>query len=362
MATDNKGLNLPPFNFSNWDVPLNENFTWIDLSLGETVNINAAGVGPALVPFTEAQYRCAIINFSGALTNNVLYDFPATIGGFWIIRNSTSNAFTLSISVNGGTSVVIPQDQIRSIYSDGNNSVRYSDVFGANTQVIFNDSGIMDGDADFTFDKSANTLSVNRALLKVGSAAAPALASQTEPGSGMFFNTKDVVFATDGVRRTTINSSGAIGLGSSPSYGASGEVMKSRGTGNTPLWEISGAVEIDSKAATGGAVIFNALDLSKYSILVGVMKNVTHNAGANRTVAFGGHTVTPVFNAVSISGLAFVHLNSSVAAAINGNDAATSTFASGFVSNITKASTSVRFDLSSTGSFDGGSFSLMGIA
>jgi len=118
MVTINKSLVEPPFNntsgtlpngnpYTSWDSPVNYNMTALDNALGSTTAINVAGVTTPQT-FTLAQYQSLMIDFTGALSNDVLYNVPAGVGGFWIISNSCTANFNVSIGYNVGT-VKIPK-------------------------------------------------------------------------------------------------------------------------------------------------------------------------------------------------------------------------------------------------------------
>ncbi|MDE2103191.1 MAG: hypothetical protein KGL39_38450, partial [Patescibacteria group bacterium] len=73
---------------------------------------------------TVAQYRARLIKVTGTLTANVTYQIPSGVGGFWTVQNSTSGAFTVTISSGGaGTSVAVAQGYITPVASDGTNIV-----------------------------------------------------------------------------------------------------------------------------------------------------------------------------------------------------------------------------------------------
>lgn len=122
MATTNKGLEQPAASSTNWDVPLNSNFGYIDSALGGTTSKSVTGVSATPVVLTAAEYRSLILNFTGTLTANVTYQIPSGVGGEWIVSNNTTGAFTLTIdNVAVGASAVIPQGSRRLVYSDGTN-------------------------------------------------------------------------------------------------------------------------------------------------------------------------------------------------------------------------------------------------
>lgn len=144
MVTTNKSLNEPAFNSSNWDVPLNENFDWIDEALGSVTSLNATSGSTTL---TVSQYRALAFNITGTLVGNVTYEIPAGVGGQWIVRNATSGAFTVTItSAGGGTSSAIAQGSIEAVYSDGTN-IRAVGVTEAAVNALFADRDVIAGTA-----------------------------------------------------------------------------------------------------------------------------------------------------------------------------------------------------------------------
>lgn len=155
MATTNKNLNLPALGSTSWNVPLNENFDFIDASLGGLTTKVATGVGTTPVILTAAEYRNLSVAITGTLTANVSYRVPAGIGGQWIVRNGTTGSFTVTFGISGGgTSVVIPQGTTRTVYSDGTNIRLSDDVLGdiPNTYVLYSDGTSLVGSPNLTYN------------------------------------------------------------------------------------------------------------------------------------------------------------------------------------------------------------------
>jgi hypothetical protein len=122
MPTTNKGFEQPTAGSTNWNVPLNANFGYIDSALGSTASISVTGVTATPVVLLEAQYRNLILSFTGTLTANVTYQVPAGVGGEWIVQNNTTGSFTLTIgNVSAGASAVVPTGSRQTLYSDGTN-------------------------------------------------------------------------------------------------------------------------------------------------------------------------------------------------------------------------------------------------
>lgn len=118
MPTTNKGLEQPAASSTNWDVPLNANFGYIDSALGGTTTKSVTGIGPTPVVLTAAEYRNLGLSFSGTLTANVTYQIPSGVGGQWVVSNGTTGPYTLSIGMTGYPfTIQIPQGSKRTVYS-----------------------------------------------------------------------------------------------------------------------------------------------------------------------------------------------------------------------------------------------------
>jgi hypothetical protein len=85
---------------------------------------------------------------------------------------------------------------------------------GTDTQVQFNDNGLLGGDADFTFNKTTNQIAI-----AAGSAAAPTLISTGDTNTGMWFPAADTVaWSTAGSERMRITSAGNAMIGTTSTY------------------------------------------------------------------------------------------------------------------------------------------------
>ena len=118
---------------------------WLNLTSGNTSDPDAGGsgwvpgfnYGTTVANTTGGTYNLTtpqickrVIEVTGALASNIVANFPAGIQGVWIIANNTSNSFSLTAKVAGGTNVVsIPQAGPNAptiVYSDG------TDLWNAN--------------------------------------------------------------------------------------------------------------------------------------------------------------------------------------------------------------------------------------
>jgi phage-related tail fiber protein len=68
---------------------------------------------------TVAQAGAGILNFTGALTGNVTVTLPAGVTGRWLVFNSTTGAFTVTVRNPTGASVVLTQSKTAELYANG---------------------------------------------------------------------------------------------------------------------------------------------------------------------------------------------------------------------------------------------------
>ena len=152
MGTQNINLSLPPYNSSNWNSPLNDNFTALDTRFGGTANIALAGSN---VTLTAADVGNMRINLSGAIGGStVTVIFPDTIGGQWVISNNTTSSAggTIYVRTAGYTiqPVTLPKSGSVIVFSDGKNI--YSAVSGEAGQYLPLSGGTIDGDLNVNKD------------------------------------------------------------------------------------------------------------------------------------------------------------------------------------------------------------------
>lgn len=156
MGTQNINLSLPPYNSSNWNSPLNDNWTIVDAKFGNSANISLSGTDKTLVLADLLNMR---INLSGSIGGseiNVI--FPNNVGGSWIVTNNTvSTGGKIFLRTAGFTvnPVEVPKSGSIYIFSDGKNL--YSAVSGTEGAYLPLSGGTIDG-----------TLGVNKDLSVAG--------------------------------------------------------------------------------------------------------------------------------------------------------------------------------------------------
>lgn len=122
MTTANKALNEPAYNSATWNVPLNNNFGYIDAALGNTATIS----NTSAYTLVASEYQCMRLLFNGSLATDLTVSIPSGVGGFWIVANSTTDLspaaikyLTINTTAAGSLGVTPPRGSSVVIYSDG---------------------------------------------------------------------------------------------------------------------------------------------------------------------------------------------------------------------------------------------------
>jgi microcystin-dependent protein len=102
-------------NNNTWGQLADANFELIDNKFGDTTDISTTGGTTTL---TDSQELVASIQVANALVSNATIVFSGR-GGFWIVDNNTTGAFTLTCKVSGQTGVEVAQGSCALIFCDG---------------------------------------------------------------------------------------------------------------------------------------------------------------------------------------------------------------------------------------------------
>lgn len=122
--TTNKSFAMvtPGTDPGTWGPFVNLNPALLDNMLGGTATI---AVLNAPVILSSAQYQCAFLRFTGAITADVAITFPA-VGSFYTIINDTTNSsafcLTMATTAAGGRTIGIPPGSMTEVMTDGVNA------------------------------------------------------------------------------------------------------------------------------------------------------------------------------------------------------------------------------------------------
>lgn len=106
-------------NPNTWGDVANENYVLLERKLCDVTSIAVTG---GTLNLTDSgppidQERVAVIEFTGVLASNQIVEFSGR-QGFWLIRNSTTGAFTLTVRKVGQTGVQVSQSSDSIVFMD----------------------------------------------------------------------------------------------------------------------------------------------------------------------------------------------------------------------------------------------------
>jgi hypothetical protein len=164
-------------NAGTWGTKTNTNLNLIEqISGGYAIQtLNAAGAGANTTTLAKADgaldatvaSRIIILGAvsAQAITGNKIVTMPVLTENFYIIKNSTSGAYTVQLKAASGSGATVTwsttEKDWKMVYFDGvaTNTGVYDTGFGAataaagsNTQVQYNSSGAFAGSANLVFD------------------------------------------------------------------------------------------------------------------------------------------------------------------------------------------------------------------
>ncbi len=140
--------------------------------------------GGSNVSLSEAEAARPFIEFTGILTGNIQVIFPITLnsGKLYLIKNSTTGSFTLTVIGTSGTGVVLPQSGVGLFSHDGTNMVSGS---GTGSYGYFGD----------------------------GTASLPSISFSADTNTGIYRVGNDSIgISTGGVNSLTIGSNQYVGI------------------------------------------------------------------------------------------------------------------------------------------------------
>lgn len=258
MATTNLSLNQPAYNSSAWDVPLNANETILDNQFAATTSIALTNTNVTLTsPNTSGtgQTQAMRVVLTGSLSANVQVIIPSGISGSWIIYNTTSGAYTVTIaSGGGGASVVAPQGYNLFVYSDGTNVRKSDDGVIGSASIVNTFSAGTTGLTPSTATSGAVTLAGTLAvanggtgITSLGTGVQTALGNTTNAASGLVtLNGSGQLPAVSGALLTNLPATG-LGIGQTLQ-----NVTSSRSSGTTYTNSTSSPILVMVTLSGGG--------------------------------------------------------------------------------------------------------------
>ena len=254
--TPNKYLEKPANNdyIDDWNVPNNGDWDVVDQAFGGSTSLSVTGVSATPVTLTTTQYRSLILNISGTLTANVTYQLPSGVGGQWVVNDTTTGAFTVTISsLGGGTYVTTLQGKVVNIYSDGTNvKVLASPVssVGGTGSLQYNNAGQFAGSANLTFDGTNVTDSVGTFIDSIGTVRAVPFNNQSTSYTLASSDAGKMIVSTGG--GITINT-GVFSIGQNVTFfnNTNTTVTITQGSGATLILVGAGTTGNRSVAAYG---------------------------------------------------------------------------------------------------------------
>jgi hypothetical protein len=118
--TTNKNIEKPAYNsfVDDWNTPVNADWDIIDKAFGGTQTVSLSSSN---VTLTQTQCQNVCIKLTGTLSANVTVNFPSGVSGFYIVDNSTTGAYTVTLSSAGAGpySVTAVQSANTFVWSDG---------------------------------------------------------------------------------------------------------------------------------------------------------------------------------------------------------------------------------------------------
>lgn len=120
--TTNKGY-AEPQNAGDvgvWGTLLNQNMSILDNNLAGVGQQDCTGGSNVTIAQGSAQSQCLVQMLTGTITAHISYQLPQ-VGGFYIIYNTTSGSFTVTVQTSavGSSGVTVPQGGTSFVFSDG---------------------------------------------------------------------------------------------------------------------------------------------------------------------------------------------------------------------------------------------------
>jgi hypothetical protein len=280
--TSNKALIKPSNNsyIGNWNVPVNNDWDIIDTAFG---GIYTLPLTSSNVTLTQANVQSVCILLTGTLSANVTVSFPALVAGFYIVRNTTTGSYTVTLNSAysvSSASVVAKQGVNTFIWSDGQN-IYFADssqlVSGAGISIAGNTIGLTTPVA--VVNGGTGNTSYTDGQLLIGNSSTGGLTKAT-------LTAGTNISITNGNGTVTIAATGSgVAFDPTNSYTFTGTETFA-GTVNNLAAIMSNAAEVATVSATAATGTIN-YDVTTQSVVY-----FTSNAAANWTLNIRGNSST----------------------------------------------------------------------
>jgi len=112
-------------NSGTWGDKTNTNLNLIQQAIAGYQAVSIAGGAQtttlAMSNATISNARNMVIEFTGAITGNQVVQISDGLEKFYILKNSTTGAFTVTFKTQSGTGITLTQSKLTACYSDGTN-------------------------------------------------------------------------------------------------------------------------------------------------------------------------------------------------------------------------------------------------
>jgi hypothetical protein len=276
--TTNKAIIKPDYNqyIDGWNVPVNTDWDIIDKAFGGTYTVSLTN---ANVTLTQANVQNTCLLLQGTLTANVTVYLPSGVSGFYIVNNSTSGSYTVTMLSAGGSpgrGVIVGQGSYTFVWSDGSNvdiATNASLSAGSGLKIVGNTISV-DAPLSTVYGGTGSVGPYTNGQLLIGNTLSGALTPATLTAGAN-------VTITNGNGTITIAAAGGGGSTFDPavSYTFTG-TQTFNGTSSSLASVLANAAETTTVSATAATGTIN-YDTTTQSVLY-----YTSNASANWTVNF----------------------------------------------------------------------------